>query len=90
MTVLTLAIVGLHFWLEHSEDWVGPRRFMPIHVATIATAFLIFAALGITGIIFEDFSSWRTIAWLIAFALSTIAQGAMLDVVKSKIRHGRR
>lgn len=91
MVLLTLSVVlGYDFVVR-----VTPRdgtRFLPTHIVTIASSFIVFTGIGIAELVSRWGTpiTWRLPFFTVALALATVAQAAMLRVVQTQIRERRR
>jgi hypothetical protein len=91
MVLLTLCVVLVYDFAVRVTNRDG-TRFLPTHIVTIAASFVVFTGSGIAELV----SRWGTpITWRLPFlhvalALATVAQAAMLRVVRAQIKEARR
>lgn len=86
--IVTTVLIVVRF---SQANRITPRAggFLPLHVATIALAFIIFAASGVAetiGRLGHHRIVWQSFALFTGFMISNIAQAAMYAVVKARMQ----
>lgn len=89
MIVLTVIIVIRYARMLKATPRIVPR-LLPIHVATIASSFIVLASSGMAEIIlrFGEPATWRVPVLFLGFALANVAQASMYHVIKTQKRGG--
>lgn len=84
MIVITILIVVRYAMLHRAAPNAGPH-LLPLHVATIAAAFIVLAAFGIAEIVLRigEPATWRTPVLFIGYSLANVAQSVMYSAVKA-------